>query len=151
MTVSCRVSVIYAFCRLTTQTPLHNQLPSRYRSHKAQPDAYQTASPNWLPWQHPSAPLDPIKHDSLGPSEPTTPTIGSAVLHRWPQGPYTLQWDAPFPLKIAPSMGDLDSHLIHGSLGPAEFSTQIAPRLVQPFLQGLLLWQTDRQTTPLSR
>jgi len=29
--------------------------------------------------------------------------------------PYTLQWDTPFPLKIVPSMGDLDPHLIHGS------------------------------------
>ena len=27
----------------------------------------------------------------------------------------TVQWAAPFPLKIAPSHGDLDPHLIHGS------------------------------------
>jgi len=31
----CTVSAISAFCRPTTQTPIHNQLPSRYRSHKA--------------------------------------------------------------------------------------------------------------------
>jgi len=31
----CKVSAISANCRPTTQTPLHNQLPSRYRSHKA--------------------------------------------------------------------------------------------------------------------
>jgi len=36
MSVRCQVSTISAFCRPTIQTPpLHNQLPSRYRSHKA--------------------------------------------------------------------------------------------------------------------
>jgi len=36
MSLTCKVSAISAFCRPTTQTPpLHNQLPSRYRSHKA--------------------------------------------------------------------------------------------------------------------
>ena len=28
------ISAISAFCRTTTQTPLHNQLPSHYRPHK---------------------------------------------------------------------------------------------------------------------
>ena len=40
--LSCRVSAISAFCRSTTQTPLHNQSPSRYRSHKA---SYSNVSP----------------------------------------------------------------------------------------------------------
>jgi len=40
--ISCRVSAISAFCRSTTQTPLHNQSPSRYRSHKA---SYSNFSP----------------------------------------------------------------------------------------------------------
>ena len=31
----CRVSAISAFCWPTTQTPLHNQLPNRYRLHIA--------------------------------------------------------------------------------------------------------------------
>jgi len=53
--------------------------------------------------------------------------------------PYTVQWDAPFPLKIAHSHGDVDSHLIHGSLSPPESSTQTASQSVQPFLQGSLL------------
>jgi len=37
-------------------------------------------------------------------------------------------------------------HLIHGSPGPPKSSTQTAARSVQPFLQGSLVWQTDRQT-----
>jgi len=53
----------------------------------------------------------------------------------------------PFPpKKLAPSDGDLDPHLIHGSLGPSESSTPTASRSVQLFLQGSLVWQTDRQT-----
>jgi len=43
-------------------------------------------------------------------------------------------------------MGDLNPHLIHGPLGPPKSSTQTASRSVQPFLQGSLVWQTDRQT-----
>jgi len=43
----------------------------------------------------------------------------------------------PFPLKIAPSHGDLDPHLIHGSFDAPESSTQTASRSVQLFLQGV--------------
>jgi len=60
--------------------------------------------------------------------------------------PYTLQWDDPFPSKLPVPMGGSGTHLIRGSLGPAESSTQTASGLVQPFLQGSLVWQTDRQT-----
>ena len=41
--LTCRVSAISAFCWPTTQTPLHNQQPSQYRSHKA---SYSNFSPN---------------------------------------------------------------------------------------------------------
>jgi len=51
--------------------------------------------------------------------------------------PYTLQWDATSPPKIASSCG---------SMGPPESSNQTASRSVQPFSQGSLVWQTDRQT-----
>jgi len=54
-----------------------------------------------------------------------------------------LQWDAPFPLKIAPSLWGSGPHLMHGSLRPPEFSTQTASWSVQPFLQGSLVYQTD--------
>ena len=37
-------------------------------------------------------------------------------------------------------------HLIHGSLSPPKSLTQMASWSVQPFLQGLVLWQTDRLT-----
>ena len=61
--------------------------------------------------------------------------------------PYTLQWDAHSPPKICPfQWGDLEPHLIHGSPGPRKSSTQTAARSVQPFLQGSLVWQTDRLT-----
>jgi len=74
----------------------------------------------------------------LGPTRVLNPngiSIGSAVfVQMTAECPYTLQLDAPFPLKIAgtplsPSkwplpMEDLDPHLIHGSLGPPEFSTK---------------------------
>jgi len=46
----------------------------------------------------------------------------------------------PFPV------GDLNPHLIHGSLCPSESSTQTASRSVQLFLQDSLVWQTDRPT-----
>jgi len=44
-----------------------------------------------------------------------------------------------FPLKIAPSHRGSEPHLIHGSLGPPESSTQTASPSVQPFFQGSLL------------
>jgi len=80
----------------------------------------------------------------LGPVQAHNPngiTIGSAVFAQvTAECPYSLQWDAPFPLNIAPF------HLIHGSLFPPKSSTQTASRLVQPLLQGSLMWQTGRQT-----
>ena len=51
-----------------------------------------------------------------------------------------------FPLKLHYSTGDLNRHLIYGSLRPSESSTQTVSRSVQPFLQGSLLWQTYRPT-----
>jgi len=58
--------------------------------------------------------------------------------------PYTLQWDAPFPSKLPFPTGDLDPHLMRGSLGPPESSTQTTSWSVQPLLQGSLMWQADR-------
>ena len=53
----------------------------------------------------------------------------------------------PFPPQNCPiPWVDLDPHLIRGSLGPTESSTQTASRSVQPFVQSSLVWQTDRQT-----
>jgi len=40
------------------------------------------------------------------------------------------------PLKLPVPLGDLHPHLIHGSLGPPEFSSKRARRSVQPFLHS---------------
>jgi len=62
----------------------------------------------------------------LGPSgvhNPNGISIGSAVFAQLSaQSPYTLEWAALFPLKIAPRMGDLDPP----SLNPHKSSTQTA-------------------------
>jgi len=53
----------------------------------------------------------------------------------------------PFSSKNLPiPTGDLDPHLIHGSPSPPKSSIQTAAQSVQPFLQGSLVWQTDRPT-----
>ena len=62
---------------------------------------------------------------------------------------YTLQWATLSLLKNAPSLGDVDP--MGCSLGPPKSSTQTASRSVEPFLQGSLLWQTDRQTMLLGQ
>ena len=49
-------------------------------------------------------------------------------------------------LKLPLHMGDLGPRPIHGSLGPPESTPQMVSQSVQPFLQGLRLWQTNRQT-----
>jgi len=66
----------------------------------------------WAPLSPKIAPshgdLDPhVRHDLLDPSEPTDQTaIDSAVFAQMTaECPCTLQWDAAFPLKIAPSHG----------------------------------------------
>jgi len=60
-------------------------------------------------------------------------STGSAVFAQMTaECPYALQWDAPFPLQNCPfPWGDMDPHLIHGSLGPPKSSTQMASRSVQ--------------------
>jgi len=96
----------------------------------------------------------PSNNASLSPTESITQTAYRSVqpflsqIHRI-ECPYTLQWDAPSP-QNCPShyeIGSIDPHLIHGSLGPSECSTQTGLfRSVQPFLQGSLVRQIDRQT-----
>jgi len=67
--------------------------------------------------------------------DPNGISIGSAVFAQMAtECPHTLQRTAPFPLKIAPSHGRCGPHLIHGSLGPPESSTQTASRSVQLYL-----------------
>jgi len=89
----------------------------------------------------------------LGPSKHTNKTASQSVQpfwHRWPPtAPSVLILYNSLPLlpsKLPITMRDDDLHLIHGSLGPPESSTQTASWSVEPFLQGSLLWQTDKQT-----
>jgi len=51
----------------------------------------------------------------------------------------------------SPSCANVHSHLTHAFLNPPESTTQTASRSVQPFLQGSLVWQTDRQTDHATR
>ena len=104
-------------------------------------------------------------HDSLGPFEPITQTASGLVqrdarptvispateqchcsfctTHRGVSLCFTM--GRPFPLKIAPSHERSGSHLINGSLGPPQSSTQTASRSVQLFLQARTT-VTDRLT-----
>jgi len=84
---------------------------------------------------------------SLGPPDSASQmaSIGSAVFAQFTaEYPYTLQQAAPFPQKLPFPWEGSGPHLIHGSLGPPESSTQTASWSVQLFLQGSLLWQTNR-------
>jgi len=125
-------------------------------------------SPYTLQWAPLSPKIAPSHGGSGTPSitwflglfwahNPNGITIGSAVFAQMTaECPYNVQWDAPFLPQNSPvSWGIWTPHLIHGSLGQPESSTQTASQSVQPFLQGLLVWQTvwpiDQQTTLLGR
>ena len=88
-----------------------------------------------------------VIHASLVPRSPNTKphldqfSFFAQLTAEWP---YTLQWVAPFPPQNCAFRGGFGPHLIHCSLGPPKSSTQSASRSVQMFLQGSLLWQTDR-------
>jgi len=73
-------------------------------------------------------------------------TIGSAVFTQvTPQNVPILYNGTPLsPSKLLLPIGGSGTHVIHGSLDPPESSTQTASRSVLPFLQGSLVWQTDR-------
>jgi len=89
----------------------------------------------WVPFP-PKLPLH--IRESGPPFEPTTQTASLSVqpfFHRWPQSAPILYntMGRPFPpSKLPLSMGRSGPHLIHGSLGPPEPSTQMASWSVQP-------------------
>jgi len=73
-------------------------------------------------------------------------SIGSAVFAQiTADSPDSFYW-APFPKKLPLSTGNLNSHLIHSSLGPPKSSIQTASPSVQPVLQDSLVCQTDEET-----
>ena len=105
------------------------------------------------PWKlrlHMERSEPPSNNSFLGPLESKSQTASRSVqpfLHiSRRRVPILYNGPPPFLLKISPSHKGSEPHLIHGSLGPPESSTQTASRLVEPFLQGSLLWQTGRPT-----
>jgi len=85
----------------------------------------------------------------LEPTRVHTPngiSIGSAILAGFmAERPYTLQWTVPFSQNCPFPWGS-GPQSNTWFLGPTVSFTQTASWAVQPFLQGSLLWQTDRQT-----
>jgi len=78
---------------------------------------------------------------------PNSTSIGSAVFAQMTaECLFSLQWFACFPLKIALPMLASGPHVICGSLGPPDSGMQMATWSSQPFLQGSLVWHTDRAT-----
>jgi len=80
------------------------------------------------PSPQPKRQIDRFSHfQPIQAHKPNIISIGSAVFAQMTtECRYTLQWDAPLPLKIARSHGESGPHLIHGSLGPSKFSTHMA-------------------------
>ena len=76
---------------------------------------------------------------------PNDKSIGLAVLAQLTaESPYSyngLFWPPKLPLL----MGASGPHLIHGSLGPPDSSTQTASRSLQPFVQGSLVTSVTEQ------
>jgi len=91
-----------------------------------------------------------VTHDALGPWEPTTQIAPRSVqpcLHRWPRSVPILYNSLPVsPSKLPLPMLASGPHVIRGSFGPPESGTQMTTWSFQPFLQGSLVWQTDRAT-----
>ena len=84
----------------------------------------------------------------LGPRRVQIPNASRSVrpfLHSSRQrAPLYFTMGRPLPSKLPLLTGYLDPNLIYDSLGPSESIIQTAYRSVQSFLQGSLLWQTDR-------
>jgi len=77
----------------------------------------------------------------------TAPRSVQPRLHRWPRSVPILYSGLPvYASKLPLPMLAYGSHVIRGSLGPLESGTQMATWSFQPFLQGSLMWQTDRAT-----
>ena len=88
-------------------------------------------------------------HDSLSLFELTTQTASRSIqllLHRWPQS-VPILYNGPSLLlsKLPLTMGDVDRHVMAPWTYPSPQPKRHLSRC-SCFLQGSLLWQTDRQT-----
>ena len=80
---------------------------------------------------------------------PNGKSICSAVsVQLTAESPYTLQWDAPFSLKIVPSHGGSGPHIIHGSVGPP---TRVLNPNAISIGSAVLAGLTDRPTDHATR
>ena len=111
----------------------HGRVSSGIPGHVLSPNNCPFARGNWA---------TPSNTCFLGPTwvhNPNGISIGSAVFAQiTAECCYTLQWAAPFRVKITPSHGESGPHLKRDSWGPSELTTQMASRLVQPFLHRWL-------------
>ena len=88
----------------------------------------------------------------LGPTwilNPNSTSVSSAIFYSSQQRVPILYKGPPFPSKLPLPMGGSGPPSNTWFLGQPESWTQTASRSVQPFLQGSLLWQTDRLTDHL--
>jgi len=107
----------------------------KHTAHAHQQAASQASTDS--AWRHPVW----LTHSSLGFQRP----VGRRSYRPTPQATIARLWlvlcnGTSLPPQNCPfSWGDLDPHLIHGSLGLPESLRQTASRLVWPFLQASLL------------
>jgi len=82
----------------------------------------------------------------IGAHNPNRMPIGSAIFAQMTaECPYTLQWDAPFPLKIAPSHGESGPPCNTWFPGPTRVTNPNGISIVSAVFAGLTS-VTDRQT-----
>jgi len=126
---------------LIVQPALHSSWQSNSILHNGLPFPLKIAPSHW----ECEPPSNTWFIGSIWAHNPNGISIGSAVFAQLTaECPYTLQWAAPFPLKIAPSHGGSGPPPNTWFLQQPESSSQMPSRSVKPFLQGLLLWQTNR-------
>jgi len=125
---NCLVNIVHT-------KPVNSNFSSKIGCHGNVPQHLWTAIQHMIPTAHPSP--QPKRHPyRLGRLCTDDRRVSLYFTMGRPFSPKNL----PLP------MGESGPHLIHGSSGPLKSSTQTAARSVQPFLQGSLVWQTDRQT-----
>ena len=106
-------------------------------------NAFQSARHPIWGHLHPHGSLDP---PDLAASQTASRSV-QLFLHSSQQSVHILNNGPPLSPEDCPlRKGDLEPHLIHGSLGSPESTSWTAPQSVQPLLQGSRSWPTDRQT-----
>jgi len=139
--LTCNVPAISAFCLPTIQT---SSITNCLVAIVLTKPVITTLVPKLVAMATSLSTCEPRQtRGSLVPPKSSTQTASRSVqpfLHSSPQSVPILYNGTPLsPSKLLLPMGDLDPHLIHGSLGPPESTTKTAFRSVQSFLQGSLV------------